>query len=208
MIAFDKKLFVYLSFAFIIATIAGTLSHESGHYITAKVLGYEAHIHYASTSWWIESETIPGNLYSDSFYITLGGPVQTILTGTIGLLLLFFTRRSFQKTEKLSFRQWTFIFITLFWLRQIANIVVWLCSYLFTGTLTTQGDEIKLGMHLHIPGWIIISTTAITGIIILFIVIFRFIPKTQRLTFIISGLIGGIAGYVIWIGWLGKIMMP
>src|SRR6185503_3833515 len=45
--AFDKKLFAMLVAAFVFATIIGTLSHEFGHYIVARVLGQRASIHYA-----------------------------------------------------------------------------------------------------------------------------------------------------------------
>ena len=47
----NKKLFLYLTLTFIVATVVGTLSHEFGHYIVAKSLGYDADIHYAFTTW-------------------------------------------------------------------------------------------------------------------------------------------------------------
>jgi hypothetical protein len=50
--------------------------------------------------------------------------------------------------------------------------------------------------------------TAIFGIIVLTVVVFKFIPTQQRLTFIASGLIGGVSGYILWLHLLGQIIMP
>jgi len=146
---FDRKLFIILIAAFVFTTVIGTLSHELGHYIVAKSLGYKANIHYASTDWYDpgtvdsmnaviskyrkqieDGASFPGkekydrlvHKYShDDALITIGGPVQTILTGIIGLILLFVWRNSFRSRQKLTSRQWMLVFITLFWLRQTAN---------------------------------------------------------------------------------------
>jgi hypothetical protein len=203
----EKRLLVYLIAGFIVATIIGTVSHELGHYIVARGLGYDAHISYQSVNWAKTITTNKINL-SDSFYITLGGPLQTMLTGTIGFILLFVFRKSFEQTNRLSFGQWTLIFITLFWLRQIANFVVLLTYYIFSGKLSARGDEIKMSRYLQVPDWTIIAITALIGAGILGITIFEFVPKIHRLTFILSGLIGGVAGYMIWLEWFGKLLMP
>jgi len=218
------------------ATVIGTLSHEFGHYIVAKSLGYKANLHYASAHWYDpgsfdsidaitskyrkqieEGSSFPGKekydrlilKYSnDGLLITIGGPLQTLLTGTIGLMLLFVWKNSFRSGQNLTPQQWTLVFITLFWLRQAANLIVWLGSYLLTKELSYKGDEIKTALKLSLPFWSLIIVTGLIGIFVLLIVVFKFIPKTQRQTFILSGIVGGTAGYILWLYLLGPVLLP
>lgn len=46
---FDRKLFTVLAVVFILMTVIGTLSHEYGHYLAAKLMGYDARINYGMT---------------------------------------------------------------------------------------------------------------------------------------------------------------
>ena len=234
--SFDKRLFIWLTTSFIFATVIGTLTHEGGHYIMARSFGYEAHINYMS-SWWTDTKNseFTDTIYSkyraelmadkdfpekekykeickvhgkNGFWITLGGPLETVLTGTIGLLFLFAFRKSFDNVTKLTFRQWFLIFVSLFWLRQTANLFTWVGSYFVKGEFSQRGDEIHLAHHFNLPEWTIITLTAIIGAIVLSIIIFKFVPTKQRLTFIASGLVGGIAGYILWLELFGKVIMP
>ncbi|MEO6612750.1 MAG: hypothetical protein ABIT05_08730 [Chitinophagaceae bacterium] len=204
---FDKSLFIYLAIGFILATIIGTITHEFGHCLVATSLGYKAHINYAS-SWWTKSYPGQPISFSDSFLITLGGPLETMLTGTIGLICLFIFRRSFQKSTSLSFRQWVFIFIALFWLRQTVNYFVWISTYIFTGQFSDLTDEIHIANYLQLPGWTIPALTAVLGAIVLTIILLKFIPIKKRLTFIVSAVVGGVTGYITWFYFLGPKLMP
>ena len=234
--SFDRQLFIWLSLSFIVATVIGTLTHEGGHYLVAKYFGYDAHINYEGTCWTdtTNSEFI-NSVYSkyqkeissgkdfpgkerlhkiwltrkkNQFWIGLAGPLETMLTGTIGLGLLFFNRKRFENQIQLSIFQWSLIFISLFWLRQTANLIVWAGRYFLTGKFFQGGDEMFVASHLHIPGWSLITITAIIGAIILAIVIFKFVPARQRITFIASGLVGGISGYILWLVLFGKYILP
>jgi hypothetical protein len=203
----DKKLFIGLFLSFIAATIIGTLSHESGHYIVAKYFGYNARINYGFTFW---SSPNPNNpiLTGHSIAITLGGATQTMLTGTIGLALLFLFRNNFYHTDQLSPRQWIIIFLSLFWLRQPANFCTWLGGYFFSGKFSSRLDEINIANYYELPTWTVITTTAIIGALVLAIITFKFIPSRQRITFLTAGLTGGIVGYVFWLVLFGKYIMP
>lgn len=203
----DKKLFIGLFLSFIAATIIGTLSHELGHYIVAKYQGYDARINYGATFW---SSPDPNNpiIPSSPIAMTLGGPVQTILTGTIGLLLLFIYRKNFRSADKLSYGQWLIIFLSLFWLRQTANFCTWLGGYFINGTFSSRGDEIRIANYFELPAWTVISITAIIGAFILAVITFKFIPTRQRTTFLTAGLLGGIAGFYLWLIQFGKYIMP
>lgn len=201
--AFDKKLFIWLSVSFIAITAAGTLLHESAHYLTAKSLGYAAQLHYGLTTY----EGVPENS-THSFYITLAGPLQTMLIGTIGILFLLVYRKNFQNKTALSVNQWAIVFTTLFWLRQVMNFAVWMGGYWLNGNFSDSPDEIRLAQQLELPVWSITCLTAITGLIILAWVFFKFIPDKQKMTFILSGFTGGLVGYVLWLKILGPLLMP
>jgi len=225
-----------LSFGFITFTIIGTVSHESGHYIVAKCLGYEAKINYAS-SWYYDKNNEAflhshWNLYSekirldqdfpdkerwdrlkfkqqsDSFWITLGGAMQTMLTGTVGLLFLVFFRKRYYSATELSFLLWFLAFISLFWLRQAANFFVGTTKFLVHGSISSHSDEFVLARRLNIPEWTISTITASIALLILAVVIFKFIPIKQRLTFMLAGIVGGVSGYLLWLIYFGKIILP
>jgi hypothetical protein len=105
---FNKGLFTALILAFVFATVAGTLSHECGHYLVAKSLGYKATIHYGYIRFGenqlgdsinamrhryskeiMMNQGFPGKqnydrLYHEYskewFWIILAGPLQTLLS--------------------------------------------------------------------------------------------------------------------------------
>jgi hypothetical protein len=200
----ENKLLLLLIVAFIAATVIGTVSHESGHYFVARYLGYDAKIHYSYTT--VNSA---GEASDDQqFLVTLGGVLLTLITSAVGLILLFLFRKSFTGKPELSFNQWILIFISLFWLRQPANLFMGAGEYLLTGKFPHRFDEIKISRYLDLPNGSILILTAILGLIILSVVIFRFIPSRQRNTFILAGLIGGISGYFLWMKVFGKLILP
>jgi hypothetical protein len=196
---FDLKLFLLLVFGFIISTIIGTLSHEYGHYLVAIWLGYDAEINYAFTFW---REHQGAAAATHEFYIALGGPVMTMLTGSLGLLFLFIFRKKFYEVEKLSFLQWLTVFISQFWLRQPANFLINVLKPF------QSGDEFKIAGYMGLPLWSVSLATALMGLSVFTYVVFRFIPLKQRFTFIVSGLIGGVLGYALWMNVAGPALMP
>ena len=145
---------------------------------------------------------------NQAFWLFLGGPLQTMLTGTLGLILLILFRRRFFTSEHLSFGLWFVVFITLFWLRQTTNLVSALVSLLFRGSVRSHGDEFYLARHFHLPSFTLLAITGLAGLAILLVVIFRFIPLKQRLTFISAGVTGGVVGFVSWLVIFGKMILP
>lgn len=198
------RLLFYLSIGFIISTVAGTLSHEYGHYLVAKILHIPMKLHYAYTSF-VGNTNITSR---EIILITIGGPIQTMLTGSMGLILLYVNRKKIINSEKLHLKYWLYIFLSMFWLRQTANFTLWISRYLITGNLSTKSDEVKISKYFGWEIWSITLVAAFIGCVISLIVIFTFIPLRQRLTFIASGIIGGISGYIIWLELLGKIIIP
>ena len=137
-ISIDTKHLLFLSIGFVLFTIIGTVTHEYGHIVVAKSLGYETTLHYGSMNsypkgylddsdvialenltkdyidikyenWPIEIKEKAEEYYdildkrywneksSDGLFITIGGPLQTILIGTIGLLILIWRRKTIYK---------------------------------------------------------------------------------------------------------------
>jgi len=234
-IKIDFKLLLFLTLTFILMTVIGTLTHELGHYSVSKYFGYEARINYQSAVHWDnelneyykkvyekysneiknnydfpDKETFLSRMdkyQNDNFWIILGGPLQTILTGTIGLLLLLTYRNKLVTSSKITLIGWTLIFVSLFWLRQVANLFMALITYITTGQPSARGDEARLALHLEINIWTIQIFTGFCGLIVLLIIL-RLLPRTIILTFLISGLTGGILGYYLWLIKFGKYIMP
>lgn len=201
------RLFIYLVIAFIVASIIGTLSHEAGHYTIARLLGYNAEINYESISWW-SPDANKEYRNNDFIFIVLGGPLQTIITGTTAFLFLLKSRKKNLSSEGLSKGHWILIFLSLFWLRQAANFIMWTGTYFFTGKFSERGDEIKLARFFGLPDGTIISITALIAFLIITIIVFKVLPVRYRTTFIVAGLVGGVAGYFLWFKWLGKTILP
>jgi hypothetical protein len=235
---FDFRLFVLLTFGFIAFTVIGTISHESGHYAMARLFGFQAHINYNATYYHASHKEllfhrVTGIRYHNQIeanqpfpekdrydrlinkynkagiWITWGGPLQTMLTGTIGLIMMIFLRRRYFSSERLSFWLWFMIFITLFWLRQTTNFVMAIITRIIRGpTIKGFGDESGLARYSHLPIWSISAITGFIGLAILTLVVIKFIPIKQRLTFVSAGLVGGVSGFVFWLVLFGKMIMP
>lgn len=228
---FDVKLFFLLSLAFFVAVIVGTLTHECGHYAVAKSLGYSSSIHYGYCIWDDEStrpfldsifktyakkvetnmnfpqkekfDTIQQKQMKDSFWITLGGPAQTMITGTLGLLLLLKQKKKIIQTNNINLYQWLCIFLSFFWLRQFVNLFTWVLGYFKNGKFSTEGDEIGLAISLGLPQGTLAIVTAIIAFFIALFILFKIIPSSKRFTLIAAGLFGGTVGYLFWLVWFG-----
>ncbi|RYJ40472.1 hypothetical protein [Flavobacterium beibuense] len=227
------RLFIYVVLGFIVFTIIGAVTHEAGHYIVAKKLGYEAKIRYASMHYEntdyetfrnfhfkneevLKSRTDKAVMKKYSILmhkarksanlVTLGGPVQTIITGTLGFLLLWFNRKKIG--NKLTLLQWSFVFMAFFWTRQVANFFIGLYFLVIRGEWTSQGDETNISEYFRLPIWSLNAITATIAIVLLLIVVFKLIPKQQRFTFILGGLTGSIIGFPLWMKLLGPAILP
>lgn len=234
-IQIDIKKFLIFLFAFILFTALGTVSHEYGHIIVAESLGYDTTLHYGSMNYnnselkelyeiynnneteinngtdfekRAEYENLIEKFTADGFLITLGGPLQTIITGTIGLLILLWRRKKIQLTG-LKPIDWLSIFLSLFWLREVFNLVMSFGGEIISPTGSYfRGDEKNISEFLKLGSVTFSIILGIIGLAVSLIVIFRFVPNRLRLTFILSGLIGGIMGFILWMNVLGPKLIP
>ena len=139
-----------------------------------------------------------------SFYVTLGGPAETILTSFLGLFILAF--RNTNRKEGFKTIDWIGVFLSLFILREVFNTVMAAAKYIIKGTNRFSGDEFGISTYLGFNQWTIPIMTAILGAIIASFVIFMIIPKKYRFTFILAGFTGSIIGFVLWFNYLGPWM--
>lgn len=184
--------FLYLAGAFIGTTVIGTLSHECGHWFAAWLLGDDATISYGAT------HIVDGVQLSPDHRLlfVLGGPIQTIFTGTIGVVLSIRVRG---REQGLTIRQWAVVFLSLFWLRPLANAVVGAAELLLTGSTSMRGDEFRIADYVGLPHWSVLLATAAIGALVLLYVTVRVVPRHQQSAFLSAGLVGGIVGYLVWL---------
>jgi hypothetical protein len=156
----------------------------------------------------ILSERIKRGYSPYHIWFTIGGPLQTILTGTCGLLLILVFRNRFRNRETLSFGQWLLIFFTLFWLRQPANMISGILGWMLKGRISQRSDEINLDHFFHLPQMTLSIITGLIGFAVLAFVTFRVIPKNRRITFMAAGLAGAACGVVLWFFLLGPLVLP
>ncbi len=197
---------VLFSALFILFTIIGTLSHELGHYIMARILGYEAIIHYGSTSYDLPDTGVSrsGFPYMHQLLITCAGPIQTMVTGIFGLMTLRF--RESITLRKFYLYDWIAVFMSLFWLRELFNLSH--TGYqLLQGSLGTD-DEIRIAQMLGLPPLSLTSVLGFLALGIALFVVFKIVPEDMRLTFILSGLIGGLLAFELWMHRLGPLLLP
>lgn len=141
-----------------------------------------------------------------SLWIALGGPLETLLTSFLGLCILYF-RRSKGK-QYFVFLDWLGTFMALFALREVFNFVTGAYSSLLYGKENFHGDEFRISRYLGMNEWIVPSIAFVLGTVISLYVIFKVIPLKYRFTFIISGLVGGVTGFLLWFGYFGKLVLP
>ena len=223
------RLFAFIALGFVLATIVGTVSHEYGHIAVAKFFGYETKLYYDSMNYNVEEKLDAIYAYYDKHmhsillpsspekkyfeehhtqilkeinYVRWGGPAQTMITGTIGVLMLWLRRKKIAEYG-MKLTDWIFVLLAFFWSREITNFLIVSIDSLILSKPHTGGDEAHISRYYQIP-WITIN--AITGCIaalVLLWVVFIVIPRRQRLTFITAGLAGSALGWMIWMEWVG-----
>lgn len=230
------KYLILLSFAFAGFAVIGTISHEYGHIIVARSLGYDTKLHYASMNYYNsrlnkkrieiyhnnktkieegkefdqieEYNSFLKELKRDRFLILVGGPAQTILTAIFGFMILYFRRKNIINNG-FKFIDWLAIFLSLFWLREVFNLFMSVIQEILSPNGSFYGgDETKISIILNLWPGTISLILGVFGLIISTLIVFKIIPNKLRFTFIISGLIGGVSGYIIWMDILGPALLP
>ena len=144
----------------------------------------------------------------DSIAILLGGPAQTLFTSIIGIFILLYRRKSIA-LHGMQVWDWLGVFLSLFSLRFVANMTLSVLSEIRDPNGTYfGGDEARIARYLDWSSGSVAIPLFCIGLAIALWVIFQIIPAKHRLTFILSGLVGGSARYVVWLQLLGPIILP
>lgn len=197
------RLTLRVALGFLPLPAIGTYLHELGHAAVAKAQGYGVWIDYRSMTALHPEEGPMGG----GPLVTLGGPLSTLLTGTLGLLWLIRQRRRVGRDAPLGARGWIAVALALFWSRQVWNVArsVW---RVLRGGDFGRSDEVKIAEHLGLPGESISFTTAALGLAVCLAVLLWLVPRQARRPLLVGGLVGSLAGYGLWYRWLGPLVLP
>ena len=198
-----SKLFLLIGFM-ILYVIFGTLLHESGHILIAKILGYNSTLHYASMNWYLPSG-IEGSDKTDRFYITLGGNILLDLLSLIFLALLYFKKASLPQ-----WLYWLYVFFSMLIYRHIMlTIVSGFKTLLTSGRPMSYGaDETEIASYLFVSNSVVGIPLFVLALASCAVLYHKVLDPTYRRSLIIPAAIGGVAGYIIWLQYLGPILMP
>ncbi|MCM8568632.1 hypothetical protein NE848_04530 [Gramella jeungdoensis] len=207
-----------------------------GHIAVAEFLGYETTLHYGSMNYdnseisslldsiYIENQYAIENdldfeertvferdmekFYADDFLVLMGGPVQTILTGMLGLIILIFRRHRIRRSG-LKIADWLAVFLSLFWLREVFNLLhSILLGFIYREEGYFGGDERYISEFLDLHPGVVPVILGFIGLGLSMYVIFKIIPRRFQLIFILSGIIGGVGGFLLWFEVLGPVLIP
>lgn len=198
---------------FILMVPIGTLSHEYGHIIVAEYLGYDTELHYGSMNLIREGKDHSEDTRIEKtdyhrFLITIAGPIQTTLTGSIGFFLLLY-RKQKGKLLKLESLNWLLIFLSLFWLRQVFNVIISFISEIINPNGSYfGGDEAWISEHLNLHRGVIPISLGLIGSAILLFIFFRILPVKVRTPFVAVCVVGCLSGYYLWMYLLGPKILP
>jgi len=140
------------------------------------------------------------------FLVATGTFAFPLLIGMAGMIFLFKYKNKYTNHASLNFKKWILIFLSLFWLRAAIDVWAKLFKLIFKRFKYYSLDSsISYYLNMGKEGFPIIECLVVTTI--LFFVVFRFIPKQERFTFLLSGLIGGITGVYLWFFLIGKYIL-
>ena len=231
----NRRLF-FLAFATTVFVVPVTvLEHEGGHILAAKILGYETRLHYArmdafgtpvADQWnkfMLEHakeivdgvpfendqrfEELDRQFFWDNYLITLGGPITSVLTGMVGFFILIYRQK---RNSCWSVSNWIGLFLSIFLTRYLYMFFHRLPQYWLTGDKVTYytRDEVWLAYRMGLPTWMFFISAGLIAFAICWYIFFRIIGKDIRPPIFWGSLIGTGTSYILWIHWIGPIILP
>ncbi len=193
----------------------GTLSHEAGHWLAARALGCQPILHYASVTYRCASR--PLTEVWQAALLTAGGPLQTTITGTLGLAWLFYLRRARPQRAGLTGGAgplgragWAAALLALFWSRELFNALALALGWLILqrpSAFLLAGDEQKLSMLADLPLGTISAITGVAGAGVCLAVV-GLTPRAWRLPLLCGGVAGSLVGFAAWMFLAGPLLLP
>jgi len=148
------------------------------------------------------------NEWQREMLFRIGGPLQTMITGTIGILLLWYNRKKIVIKKELSLKEWLAVILAFFWSRAVLNELICIYYYLVERKVSKFGDESMISLSMGYHANTLNATTCIVGTFLLLWVTFFIVPKQQRFSFILAGISGSALGVMIWFLWIGPVVLP
>jgi hypothetical protein len=218
------KKFLILTLQFLLVIIAGYLANESTKMITASAFGYESYYRpyigrfthhsssmsdsfeavrnsyhergdttdaYTSNKAWLE---LLKKDERDHAIIELSGKLFTLFISISGLFFWFYRRNNYMKiggVDRLS------LIMSLFFWREMLVIGV----DLLNGSKLCV--ETKLWVYLGINWYYAEIVYFALGILFTIYILFKLLPKQERLQFIAAGIVGSIIGFIILVYFIG-----
>jgi hypothetical protein len=195
--------FILLIGFMVLYVVAGTLLHESGHILVAKILGYYTRLHYASIDWYLPGGAL-GTDKTASFYITLGG---NILLDTISLI--FLAVLLFRRGKISTWVFWIGIFFSMLIYRYILLSLTGAASRFIDGEQMSYGrDESEIAAYLHLSRGMVGIPLLFAACISCAVLFFVVLDREIRWRFLMATVVGGLIGYIGWLSYLGPALMP
>lgn len=218
-------------FIFLAVPAIGTITHEIGHAITGMVLGYRPTIHYGScayrggtceemsTLWESQGSKILQNPASevalqfqalhrtcqrDRRWLAAGGPLSTILIGSVGFVWLVSVQQKRGCTRPLSASAWLGTIMALFWSREVVVLLRELAA--FSPEVVYAPDEREAALLCGLPHWVFSLGLGAIGLAVC-LQVTAWHPARRRLAFVIGGTIACSMGMGIWYGLLGPFIL-
>ena len=180
----------------------------------AWLYGFHPTVHYAYCTT-VSDEDVQALTAGTNVYppiaITLGGPLQTTLTGMVGLIGLWIIRRK-ETIDAWNTRHLLFITLAFFHSREVFNTGWGFLRRLIQGPSLTpyrgaRGDETHIFQYYGIN-----QNAGHMALLIIFSAVLAYVTfilvKRHRLQLIVFGGAGAFAGGLLWLLWLGPVLMP
>lgn len=170
-------------------------------------MNFKPVLHHSSVSFMLEEDLESPVYLRKELMIIIAGPLLTISIGCYGFFNLILNKSN-KISQDFILKNYGYVYLTLFWLRQVFNLFTSLLNSVLKGKFCFGGDESKISKMLNLnPGFFGVLSGTI-GLLICTYTIFIVVPKKTRINLIIGGFIGSVFSFVVWTYIIGSFVLP